>query len=99
MTCSSGFVVDLIATAQEQGIVKVTGTNDNGGTPWGVDDFNFLPSDGDLDVYSGVATQAAALLRWRTATGKVLTSDFSWEVNAFDNPPFDCTLWGTAISD
>lgn len=98
--CLSSGDQTLSASTAEAGILKLITTDDSGTNPFGFEKFSFNPSDGTVNMYSGIPDSENVMGRlvWQTGSGKVLTFEFQDETNAISFPPFNCVLGGTAVT-
>jgi hypothetical protein len=99
-SCSSTETQALSASASEEGILKLITTDDSGTNPFGFEKFEFGPTDGTVNMYTGIPDSENVMGRlvWQTGSGKILTFEFQDETNAISFPPDNCVLGGTVVS-
>jgi hypothetical protein len=97
--CASSEAQTLSASTSEGGILKLITTDDSGNNPFGFERFSFNPSDGTVNMYSGIPDSENVMGRlvWQTGSGKILTFEFQDETNAISFPPDNCVLGGTVV--
>jgi hypothetical protein len=99
-SCMSSGNQDLTASTSAVGELKLVTVNEDtpGAHEFGVDKFDFKPSDGTADLYSGLSDSQNVVGRliWQTASGQVLTFDYQDETNSFGIT--NCDLGGMVIA-
>jgi hypothetical protein len=91
---------ELAASTSTVGELKLVTVDED--TPglheYGVDKFDFKPSDGTVNLYSGIydSENVVGHLIWQTQSGKVLTFEYQDETNLFGGS--NCILGGMVIA-